>query len=548
MLVCEVVNPPLPSLHHPREMDPLHKKAVSKVVVRKVGSGLRQIGKQMVLKPSVVTGGEDDHSLYDIDEADDISLLMVSGAPLPCHPPPRQLESRAPDDTAQPQQTTPSHVFLVAMVSVAVQSDDGSGAMGQGMSGLEGLTSSFRDLSAWRVCIPRVEQRVDAANKPYYAFIVDVTRIDVSGVEHLDELHWEVERRYNEFYILENKLTEFHGEFQDNQLPPKRALFTSKDIGFMQTRRLVSVLAGEGTLVVVVVIFEEFLQKLLQKPALKGSQLLFLFLKTKDEFTNTYLPDVSLGRLIRDVPRKLMKERGQYLDAFINMFLSSTVTAATPTLVKSKSKVEWDEPFMSKEQEEEKPNQLFTTLFGDNAQSLDIPLQEAAPPPPALMNVVGVFDTVLYLVVRVYGLSRNALRWLMCVRVMAKSTLDAAVSWFLRRKLAQALAPPRIVTLIHLIRGKYALFIDPPEERGEREHRSRERELRREVVGLLSPWLQRTLFTQDLYNEGANTLVTLFQHPVLNKQLSYVLLDGVLDELFPELAITPELSPFLSNS
>lgn len=47
-------------------------------MVRKVGSGLRQIGKQMVLKPSVVTGGEDDHSLYDIDEADDISLLMVS--------------------------------------------------------------------------------------------------------------------------------------------------------------------------------------------------------------------------------------------------------------------------------------------------------------------------------------------------------------------------------------------------------------------------------------------------------------------------------------
>ena len=64
------------------------------------------------------------------------------------------------------------------------------------------------------------------------------------AVEHPDELHWEVERRYNEFYILENKLTEFHGEFQDNQLPPKRALFTSKDIDFMQMRRLVG---GEGT-------------------------------------------------------------------------------------------------------------------------------------------------------------------------------------------------------------------------------------------------------------------------------------------------------------
>lgn len=64
-----------------------------------------------------------------------------------------------------------------------------------------------------------------------------------------------------------------------------------------------------------------------------------------------------------------------------------------------------------------------------------------------------------------------------------------------------------------------ALFVDPPEERGEREQRSRERELRREVVGLLYPWLQRHLFTQDLYNEGANTLVSLFQHPVLNKQV-----------------------------
>lgn len=70
---------------------------------------------------------------------------------------------------------------IPCVVVVVCQSDEGSGAMGQAVSGLEGLTSSFRDLSAWRVSIPRVEQRVDSANKPYYAFIVDVTRIDVSG-------------------------------------------------------------------------------------------------------------------------------------------------------------------------------------------------------------------------------------------------------------------------------------------------------------------------------------------------------------------------------
>lgn len=58
-------------MHHPR-------KNVGKEMDKKVGSGLKHIGKQMVLKPSVVIGAEDDHALYDIDEADDISLLMVS--------------------------------------------------------------------------------------------------------------------------------------------------------------------------------------------------------------------------------------------------------------------------------------------------------------------------------------------------------------------------------------------------------------------------------------------------------------------------------------
>lgn len=464
-----------------KEIDLQPRKNVGKVVVKKVGSGLRHIGKQMVLKPCVVIGGEDDHALYDIDEADDISLLMA---------------------------------------------DEVSG-IAQSVSSLEGLASSFRDLSAWRVSIPRVEQHFDHTSKPYYAFIVDVTRIDVTGAEHPEELHWEVERRYHEFYILENKLTEFHGEFQDNQLPPRRSLFTSKDIGFMQSRRQ---------------IFEEFLQKLLQKPALKGSQLLFLFLKTKDEFTNTYLPDVSIGRLIRDVPRKLMKERGQHLDAFINVFLSSTITANN----KNKSRLEWDDVSCGEQSEASQTAcTLLNSLFGDNSQSLTTPLHEPPPPPPATMNVIGVFDTVLYLMVRVYGLSVSALRWFMCIRVLAGNTFDAGVSWYLRRKLALALAPPRIVKLIHLIRD--ALFLEPPVERTEAECRNREKELRQEVMAILPSWLQHSLFSEDLYTEGANTLVSVFQQPVLNKQLSYVLLDAVLDELFPELTFSQELSPFLTS-
>ena len=52
--------------------------------------------------------------------------------------------------------------------------------------------------------------------------------------------HWTVERRYNDFYALEAKLTEFHGEFPDNQLPPRRMLlFSAPSAHFLETRKQV---------------------------------------------------------------------------------------------------------------------------------------------------------------------------------------------------------------------------------------------------------------------------------------------------------------------
>lgn len=61
--------------------------------------------------------------------------------------------------------------------------------------------------------------------------------------------------------------------------------------------------------------------------------------------------------------------------------------------------MDWEESAVDGKQIEDakSPNQLLDTLFKDNAQSLNIPAQESAPPPPAMMTVVGVFDTILYL-------------------------------------------------------------------------------------------------------------------------------------------------------
>ena len=56
-----------------------------------------------------------------------------------------------------------------------------------------------------------------------------VQRIDITSTkENAEDLQWTVLRKYSEFYTLETRLTEFHGEFEDLNLPPKASLFTGK--------------------------------------------------------------------------------------------------------------------------------------------------------------------------------------------------------------------------------------------------------------------------------------------------------------------------------
>lgn len=51
---------------------------------------------------------------------------------------------------------------------------------------------------------------------------------------------WNVERRFNDFYILQSKLAEFHGDFEDGtQLPPKSGVFSPRGNEFLESRRQV---------------------------------------------------------------------------------------------------------------------------------------------------------------------------------------------------------------------------------------------------------------------------------------------------------------------
>ncbi|KAJ3663835.1 hypothetical protein Zmor_008057 [Zophobas morio] len=139
------------------------------------------------------------------------------------------------------------------------------------------------------------------------SFCINVQRLDV--VDDCTKRHWIVSRKDQDFYTLKAKLVEFHGEneFNDASLPSRKA-GSSLEIRMKK--------------------YEEFLTKLLQKPSLRGSDLLFSFLTAEEDFTvlmATSAQNVQdLGNIYQSVAHKLRKEKGQHLDSFMGTFLSST--------------------------------------------------------------------------------------------------------------------------------------------------------------------------------------------------------------------------------
>lgn len=79
-------------------------------------------------------------------------------------------------------------------------------------------------------------------------------------------------------------------------------------------------------------LFEEYLQKLLQKPSLRGSDLLYFFLHSQVEFSSCLSVQYGIGRILRKSvePIKLRKERGQRLENFLNVFLTSAEGSKKP--------------------------------------------------------------------------------------------------------------------------------------------------------------------------------------------------------------------------
>jgi len=374
----------------------------------------------------------------------------------------------------------------------------------------------YKDLSAWRVTIPDLKARKD-----YFVFVIEVQRIDVAAkTSNADDLHWTVERRYTEFYNLEAKLTAFHpmSEFEDAKLPPRPKLFSGKGLDVLQAKKRP---------------FEEYLKCLLQKPSLKNSDILFTFLTSSEEFTEAATSHLGLAKMIKNVPMKLTKERGQGLQPFIGTFVASTQSA--PPRPRHDAVVTTEDYDMTSERI------IFEhPLFRDNLglrhpTGAGIPLGHCNKYFSGLKetNERGVFDTIIYLAVNVFRMSRPRIQMLSALRILLRNTVDSFVDYAIAAKLKVVLSVGRVAYICKLL--EEAIFED-------NERRTDEDKLARRKLALanmkcfLRPLIGAVVGGgSDTFDVGVETIFESFQNPVVNKHLAFVLFDAALAELFPEL-------------
>jgi len=375
----------------------------------------------------------------------------------------------------------------------------------------------YRDLSAWRVHISKVATHRDVNGKNSFFFVIEVQRIDITSTkENAEDLQWTVLRKYSEFYTLETRLTEFHGEFEDLNLPPKASLFTGKGLDVLQAK---------------IKPFEEYLAGLLKKPFLKESDILFTFLTSNDEFTMAS-STLGVGKIINKVnPMKLTtKERGQNLQPFIDNFVASTLSSPSKPRADSVIGGNVDHDDYTNHEVE------FHSIFGNNFGLKSLPKHG-----PAFTSVEknkirqdkGTFDVIFYLVATLFKASLVCLHLLHGVGILVRKSFDHLVDYGIRTKLASVLCCNRIAYLIKMIES--SVFEPPGPSVTEKEKLQRKEEALENFQTYLRSFIQ-PLCGKQKYENGTQFVFDALQDPVLNKQLTYVLVDVILEELFPDLS------------
>merc|ERR1712223_1560286 len=407
--------------------------------------------------------------------------------------------------------------FDVANIYEQADNDDaivGSlGAIASVGAGGLGSVLEYRDLSAWRVSIPRLRTS-SSSGKHCFVYEIDVQRIDIRAVsENAEDLHWKVQRQYSEFYALESKLIEFHGEVEDVKFPPRVKIFFHRGLDVMQSK---------------IKLFEDYLAGLLQKPSLKGSDLLFTFLTSPEEFTvaASYL---GMGKMIKNVPMKLTKEKGQSLQPFIDNFVASTLSQS--------SKPRYDKDMMNTADKDSTSERIIAKhkIYEDNF-SVNEELKIGAAykyfsHKKSVQEITSTYDTLVYLAANLFRVPIFTLQLMLGVGIIIKNTFDHIVEYGIASKLSQVLCCRRLAYLCRLT--EEALF-DSGQPGTMEDKRRRKTNAFRNFRTFIKPFTHY-LTGEEKFLAGTKFIFEALQDPIINKQLAMQLFDQIIFDLFPEL-------------
>jgi len=359
--------------------------------------------------------------------------------------------------------------------------------------------SEVRDLSAWRVTLPRLEPRNDPqSGKAFFVFIIQVQRIDMASQTDGEDLEWSVERQYTEFYSLQSALVQYHGVFEDAKLPPRSKLFGGKGLDVLQSKQEP---------------FQDYLVKLLQKPNLKKSDLLYTFLTSKQEFN-----EASSSKMFKGGSLKLTKEKGQFLQSFINTYVASTQSPPPKP-----GRLDWEEQL-----EILKNHPIYKDNFSEHGL-----FKSATLGPTLTCSITGLYDTLLYLSLRLFRLSEPWLRILTGLRWIVADSVNHLVHYLLSSKIDSLLNSGRVAHILGVIEES---IFDPPAPELELAEIQQQTKETLQAFRTYLPGLLRTILGSR-FDPSTQTLFNVVQEPLLNKQLAYTLLETLLVKIFPELRI-----------
>lgn len=156
--------------------------------------------------------------------------------------------------------------------------------------------------------------QIEEINEKTFVFVIDVW--DTKEQAKINEdgqlcPTWSVKRKYDEFYVLDTRLKEFHKTLEKNEIHlPSKQMNLFRGSKFKQY--LISI-RGE---------LARYLQSLLNNPTLSLSELIRSFLDPQStEFDSSIFNDISnIGKKVKEVPLKLRLEVCIFLNIQMHKF------------------------------------------------------------------------------------------------------------------------------------------------------------------------------------------------------------------------------------